>query len=587
MEIKWSLKELYQSFDDPQFINDLDQLKQNLVELKTYSDQKHEEHYLVDYLHKENETDDLVEKIYAFISLTMSTDTKHRQAIKYASLIETLLASFADSGAAIQKWIGKFDVSQLNHPYIQEHAFILKEMQDHNHYLLDEQSEAVLANMQTTGSSSWEQYKDQLVSAMKVTIDHQDYPLTEVLNMAYSKDRKLRKKSYECEIKSYEKVEQGIASALNAIKGEAMTIANLRGYQSILDRTLKDSRMSQKTLDALMNTVKKSLPLFEKYYQTKAKLLGYDHGLPWYEIYAPITDVSSHYDYEQGGQFVVEQFQTFSQELGDFASKAIKNNWIDVYPREGKVGGAFCNNIHSIQESRFLLNYGNDFSDVITLAHELGHGFHGYCLDQQSSLNSGYPMPIAETASTFCETIVKKAALKNANQDIKLMILESEISDCAQVIVDIYSRFLFESRLIKERENGPLSVEEIKNLMIESQKDAYGNGLDHDYLHPYMWTWKSHYYQVNQAFYNFPYTFGLLLARGLYCLYIEEGETFAKKYENFLSLTGKMNLEDLCMTIGIDIEDEVFWEKSIQSIASDLDVFYDLIEKNEKTSLDK
>ena len=173
-----------------------------------------------------------------------------------------------------------------------------------------------------------------------------------------------------------------------------------------------------------------------------------------------------------------------------YAKTAIANHWIDVYPRQGKVGGAFCQNLHCIQQSRFLLNYGNDFSDIITL----GHGYHGHCLNQQTALNADYPMPIAETASTFCETIIKKAALKNASKQEQLMILENELSDCAQVIVDIYSRFLFESRFIDKRKEGPLSVEEIKELMIQAQKEAYGNGLDHDYLHPYMWTWKPHYY---------------------------------------------------------------------------------------------
>ena len=579
MQNQWNLDELYTSFDDEKFLKDIERLKAMIESLKVYPKYPIQQQYLNQYLIEANTFHDLIEKLFSYVNLTMSAHTEDMTAIKYSSVLETILASFADSDAKIQKWISQFDISKIEDEYIQEHQYILKEIQNHQRYLLDDQSEAVLANMKTTGSSAWLKYKDQLISSMMVTIDQKQYPLTEVLNMAYSKDREIRKKAYESEIQSYEQVEQGVASALNAIKGESIIESKLRGYDSVLQRTLIDSRMTQKTLDVLMKTIQKALPMFEKYFQMKAKHLGYHNGLPWYELYAPIVNVESEYSYEKGCQFVIKQFSSFSKDLGDYAKKAIDNHWIDVYPRSGKVSGAFCNNLHCIQQSRFLLNYGNGFSDLVTLSHELGHGFHGYCLDQQTALNAQYPMPIAETASTFCETIVKKAALKDAAREEQIMILENELSDCAQVIVDIYSRFLFESRVIEQREQGPLSVDEIKEIMLLSQKEAYGHGLDHQYLHPYMWTWKPHYYEADYAFYNFPYAFGLLLAKGLYGMYMKEGPSFAIKYEKFLSLTGKMSLLDVGKSIGIDLESEDFWQNSIDMIEEDLNLFYELLEE--------
>lgn len=252
----------------------------------------------------------------------------------------------------------------------------------------------------------------------------------------------------------------------------------------------------------------------------------------------------------------------------------------EVYPQSGKVGGAFCCNLHSIKESRFLLNYGDSFSDAITMAHELGHGFHGECLNDESILNSDYPMPIAETASTFCETIVTKAALKKANDQTKLSLLEDELSGATQVIVDIYSRYLFESRFFEKRETGALSVEEIKELMIQAQKDAYGDGLDHQYLHPYMWTWKPHYYYADCSFYNFPYAFGLLLAKGLYTIYQKEGSKFSNTYEKLLSLTGKMSLEDVCSSVNINLKDKSFWQASINTFKEDLTLYKQLLNKD-------
>lgn len=579
MDRKWNLEKLYQSFDDPHFLEDMKMIEKKLDALKEYCELEYKEENLISYLKDENALDDRIEKVYSFINLHMSVNTSDQVAIQYNAQIEKILASFAETNAKIQKWINGFSLDHCEHPYIKEHLFVLKEIQDGNKYLLDEQSELVLANMKTTGSSAWLQYKNQLISSLIVHIDKNEYPLTEVLNMAYSTDKEVRKKAYKAEVEAYKQIEQGVASALNAIKGETLTETDLRGYDSVLQRTLINSRMSQKTFDVLLKTMQKALPMFEKYYQLKAQYLGYQNGLPWYEIYAPIIETHQEYTYEKGCEFVIEQFSSFSPTLGKYAKTAIDNHWIDVYPQKGKVGGAFCCNLHCIQESRFLLNYGNEFGDVTTMAHELGHGFHGYCLDHQTAKNAQYPMPIAETASIFCETIVKKAGLKKASNQEKLMILENELRDSAQVIVDIYSRFLFESRVFERREEGPLSVDEIKDIMIEAQKEAYGHGLDHQYLHPYMWTWKPHYYEADYAFYNFPYAFGLLLAKGLYGLYQKEGSAFALKYEQFLSLTGKMNLVDVGKSIGLDLEDEGFWQNSIDMIAEDIELFEKLLKE--------
>ncbi len=579
MDKQWSLKELYESFEDQKFLDDIQGIQTTLDSMKDIPDSDINEENLKQYLETENELDDLVGKVYAFISLTMNANTQNQDAIKYASMIENILASFAATSAKIQKWLGKFDLNTIKDPYILEHMYFLQNTQKNNTHLLDDESEEVLARMKTTGSSAWLKYKDQLISSLKVIIDDKSYPLTEVLNMAYDKDVNVRKKAYEAEVNSYGPVEQGVASSLNAIKGEAITVAELRGYDSVLSRTLEDSRMSQKTLDVLLKTIQKALPMFERFYLLKAKALGYQNGLPWYDLYAPLGKSDKEYPYEEGCQYVIKQFSTFSSHLGEYAKRAIENEWLDVYPREGKVGGAFCHNLHSIGESRFLLNYGNQFSDVVTMAHELGHGFHGECLNNEYAINSDYPMPIAETASTFCETIVKKAALKEVDDQEKLNILETELTDCAQVIVDIYSRFLFESRFIEQRKQGPLSVEQIKKLMIQAQKEAYGNGLDHNYLHPYMWTWKPHYYEADYAFYNFPYAFGLLLAKGLYGLYQKQGSSFAETYEKFLSLTGKNDLVEVGKSVGIDLEDEAFWQNSIDMIKEDIDLFEKLLKK--------
>lgn len=578
---EWDLTKLYKSFEDPDFINDFKKIRILQNQMNTYrnnNDEQSLENFLTDLI----KLNQLVEKMANYISLTLSVDTTNSTALKYSDQLDERLASFVEDDILNKRWIASFNLDSIQSKLIKEHLFILKEIQDSQKYTLDKTSESIIAHMQNTGSNAFSKLKDQLISSIEVMIDKKSYPLTEVLNMAYSKDKEIRKKAYEAEINSYKDKEQAIAACLNGIKGEVLYTTKLRGYQSELERTLINARMSKETLDTLLSVMQENLGVFREYLKIKAEVLGYNSGLPWYELYAPIVESNSTYSYEKSCEFIIKQFNTFSNHLSQFASRAIDNRWIDVYPHSGKVGGAFCCNLHSIKESRFLLNYGNSFSDVITMAHELGHGFHGECLTDESILNSDYPMPIAETASTFCETIVTKAALKDADAKTKLVLLEDELSGATQVIVDIYSRYLFEKRFFEKRENGALSVDEIKTLMIQAQKDAYGDGLDHNYLHPYMWTWKPHYYYADCSYYNFPYAFGLLLAKGLYALYQKEGPAFSNTYEKLLSLTGKMSLEDVCQSVNIDLKNKAFWQASIDTFKEDIKLYKQLL-KDVKT----
>lgn len=586
METNWNLDKLYLSFEDTKFINDIELLKQKISEYTEISnaiEQMEDKKGLETYIQKVSELTTLINNLDAFVSLTLSEDTTNESALKYSDILENLLTQLVEPNVTIEKWISSLenlDVLASDSNLIKEHIYILKEIKTLNAYNLDAKEENIIAKMKNTGSNAWLKLKDQLISTHKVEIDGEKLPLTVVLNMAYDSSSEVRKKAYEAEIASYVSIEQGVAACLNAIKGEVLTECELRGYNSPLEHTLLTSRMSKQTLDTMLNAMKQYLPVFQKYLKTKAKMLGYENGLPFYELYAPVNETDMKFDYEKGSQFVIDQFNTFSSNLANFAQKAIKESWIDVYPKEGKVGGAFCLNLHGIKESRFLLNYGDSFSDVVTLSHELGHGFHGECLKNETVLNSDYPMPIAETASTFCETIIKKAALRQATREEALSILETEICDCTQVIVDIYSRYLFEKNFFEERKTNALSVERIKQLMTEAQKEAYGDGLDSNYLHPYMWTWKPHYYYANSNFYNFPYAFGLLLAKGLYAMYLKEGESFTRKYELFLSETGKNSLEEVAKSVGIDLNDEQFWLDSLKIIEEDINEFINLAENN-------
>ena len=591
MELNWSLKEIYPSFDGDEFKQDLNKLTDIIEEINKWALEatKNKDNLvekLEDYINKFTKVTDLSSRISIFINLSLSVNTKDKNALRYSDILEKKLTNLIGSSVKFERYISSIeglDEIISKSKLLKEHEFMLKNIVEQSQYLLSDKEESIIANMKNTGSNAWAKLKDNLISTLLVEIEEDNeikhIPLTMVLNMAYDKDATVRKKAYEAEIKSYKKVEEGVAAALNGIKGEVLTVCDFRGYKSPLEKTLIDSRMSEESLEAMFLAMKESLPVFRKYLRRKGEMLGHKNGLPFYDLYAPVCEADMKFTYEEGTKFVEKNFRTFSDNLGDFARKAIDNHWIDVKPKEGKVGGAFCENLHFNGESRILLNYGDNFGDVVTLAHELGHGFHGECLNNETTLNSDYPMPIAETASTFCETIIKKAAIKDASKNEALAILETEISDCTQVIVDIYSRFLFEKSFFEARKGSSLNVEEIKDLMLDAQREAYGDGLDPDFLHPYMWTWKPHYYDAEYNYYNFPYAFGLLFAKGLYAEYLKKGRTFSKDYEKLLSITGKNKIADVARVMGIDINDTEFWRNSLKTIEEDIEEFIGLSNK--------
>lgn len=579
---EWNLSKLYTDFESPKFKEDLAKFEFIINDIIKFSEKELSNgdnaiEKIEKYINLQNSLGDVVTSLSSFANLTLATDSKNSKALKIADYIENIFTKIAVPETKFSKWLSSLDLNidevSKKSELIKEHSYFIKNILDNAKYNLSEAEEEVISKFKITGSSSWEKLWEAETSSHTVDIDGKNIPLAEVRNMAYSSNKEERKKAYEREIESYKKIEQSSAYCLNSIKGQVITECEMRGYTSPLDMTVRNSGLDMETLKAMITAMKEYLPNFEKYFIKKAEMLGHKNGLPFYDLFAPMGKTDITFTYEEAMDFVIENFSKFSKDLGDYAKKAYEERWIDVYPKEGKRGGAFCDNIHSIKESRILTNFTGSFSDVITLAHELGHGYHGECLDTETFLNSDYPMPIAETASTFCETIVKTSALEKADKETALMILETDLQDSSQVIVDILSRFIFEDTVFEMRKNGPLSVDELCEIMLDAQRKTYGSGLDSDYMHKYMWVCKPHYYDAGYNYYNFPYAFGLLLAKGLYALYEKNPDTFPQVYKNLLKNTGKGDLKTVALSVGIDISKPEFWRSSLDIVKRDIEKF--------------
>jgi len=372
------------------------------------------------------------------------------------------------------------------------------------------------------------------------------------------------------------------AAALNGIKGQVLVLADRRGWETPLDEALFSCHMDRQTLDAMLEAAYDALPDFRRYLKVKARALGVPI-LAWYDLSAPVGRSTRSWSFEDGASFIVEQFASYSPRLSGLADRAFRDHWIDAEPRVGKRGGAFCMELRE-DESRILANFTPCFDSVSTLAHELGHAYHNLCLAERTHLQQDTPMTLAETASIFCETIIFHAGLRQVDAEEQLALLEGTVQGQCQVVVDILSRFLFEQRLFDQRRERELSIEELNQLMLATQRETYGDALEESTLHPYMWLVKGHYYSSDLSYYNFPYMFGLLFGLGLYARYQSDPDPFTARYDHLLSSTGMADAADLAADFGIDIRDKRFWASSFSVIRADIDRFEAIVNARKQTS---
>ena len=582
MNKEWSLEKLYKGYDDPKFAADEAQLDQLIKDFTALSEDLTGEpkDVLKKAITTSQQLEMLAHSLFLFAGLSQAVNTADVQAAAVQGRLSRKLSATAAPKTALVQYVAAIDDLQAvvdSDELLKEHEFYLSNIKENAKYTLSPEVENVISLYEISGSSAWGDLQSYLTSTVPVEYEGSTTSLSDIRNKAYDPDPAVRKSAYEAELKAYDRIKDSIAFSLNSIKMEVISHCQLRGYESPLDEALKTSHMKKETLDALLGAIDEYLPKFWEYMKAKGRLLGHDNGLPFYELFAPLEGDHTSYTTEQARDYLVELFSTFDQEETDMIARAFDESWIDFYPHEGKLDGAFCAEIPVLKECRILTNFAGTLNDIVTLAHELGHAFHSHCLYDNSILNRDVSMPVAETASTFNEVVAMNAAIRAEKDPIaRRGLIESQLRDANQIICDIYSRYLFETAVFENRENGFMFPDRLCELMLEAQKKAYGDGLDHNFMHPYMWACKSHYYSGYFSFYNFPYAFGGLLARGLYAKYLEDGPSFVPLYKKLLKATGTTTVEGAAAVAGIDLTDKNFWRASLQILADEIDEFIEL-----------
>ena len=583
MNKEWDLSPLYTGLESPEFLADFAALEALSAEFNALCADLPAENRgeaIRKVLTLQEKIAEKAHRLYSYAELRSAVNTGDEGAVNATAKLQKLLSDSSAAEAAFRTYVGKtenLDDLIAADPFLGEYAYLLRTMQDDAKYTLDEKVEEALAKMNLSGGSAWEKLQAYLTSTVTADYRGEKLTLSAVRNLAYDPDPAVRKDAYEAEVACYDKIRDGVCFALNSLKQQVTTECELRKGGSPLEMTLRASRMKKTTLDAMIRAIEEYLPVFWKYLRAKAKLLGYEGGLKWWDLFAPMGKNTATYTVEDAKQYLLDHFRPFAPDMADMMAQAFDEAWIDFYPHAGKVGGAFCANLPMIRQSRVLTNFDGAFGDIVTLAHELGHAYHGMMIEAHRPLNLDYSMPVAETASTFNETVVMNAALDEATDpEVKLGLLESQLQDTTQIMCDIMSRYWFETAVFEKAKQGFAFPDELCEMMKQAQKRGYGDGLDLDTLNPYMWVCKSHYYSAGLSFYNFPYAFGGLFAAGLYAQYRREGEAFLPKYRALLKATTVSSVEDVARMADIDLGDVNFWRSSLEIFKDRVDQFLKL-----------
>lgn len=534
-----------------------------------------------DLIDRFNAVSELAWTLNAYIASFVTTDSFNKQAKRLESEFDTVAVRLQQLSVQASAWIGR--IAPLLPEIIakdaraQAHAFFLEETARQSKYLMSEAEEALAAELMLDGATAWSKLQGTVTSQMTWDFEldgkTEALPMPALINLRSHPDEDVRRRAYEAEMAAWKTVEEPLAAAMNGIKGTVNTLNRRRGRQDALHSAIDMARIDRPTLEAMLAAMHDSFPMFRRYFKAKAKKLGKDK-LAWWDISAPVGKAASTFTWEQTRGFILTNFGSFSPELESLARRAFDHNWIDAEMRAGKRGGAFCMGVEAVKESRILCNFDGTLDQVSTVAHELGHAFHNQCAYAagKTMLQQDTPMTLAETASILCETIVSQAVLQQAaSPEEELAVLEGMLNNAAAVIVDIYSRYLFEKEVFERRAGAELSADEMSEMMEKAQKETYGDGLDERYLMKYMWTWKPHYYSAELSFYNFPYAFGLLFGAGLYAIYQQKGAAFVPDYIDLLASTGEAPAAGLAARFGIDIRTRKFWDDSLALIGKQVE----------------
>lgn len=590
---RWDLDSIFAAVDDRQFLGALEQVYADVDRLAARFDECEiracdprpvtdaDRAVLVEVLDASNALQTVLRKVNTYLYAIVTTDSREERAAALVVELQTRTAALGPLTKRLGAWCAALGVDELvsGSDSAGSHAFMLRRFADTADLQMSEAEESLASQLAPSCGLAWSRLHGDVSSQLLVDLALPDraperIPMALARALATDPDPVRRRAAYDGELAAWTTVEVPLAAALNGAKGEQSVLNQRRGWVDDLEPVLHTNAVDRTTLDAMTDAVVASLPDFRRYFRAKARTLGHDGGLPWWDLFAPVGAAGT-VAWDEATDLVDTAFAGFSPALAGLARRAFDEQWIDAEIRDGKRGGAYCAGVED-DVSRVMMNFDGSHDSVSTLAHELGHAYHNVALAGRTPLQRRTPMALAETASIFCETLMFDTAISaTTDPATRLSLLDTNLVGASQVVVDIHSRFLFETELCSRRRRTALSPNELSLMMLDAQDAAYGDGLHPDHRHRYMWAVKAHYFT---PFYNWPYTYGLLFGLGLYERYRRDPDAFREGYDDLLASTGMADAATLGARFGIDIRDGEFWAASLSVIREQVDEYVRLVE---------
>jgi len=587
--IQWDLTHLYKSKDDPQLKMDIE------TALKRASDfaAKYRGRLasgemtpgeLFEALTEYEGIYELMAKAGSFADLLYSTDTLDQERGALVQMAMEKKSEMANKLVFFElEWLALTDEKAreyYEHPALARYKHFLEARRRLKPYKLSEKEEQLLEAMSNTGRKAFVRLWDETLGALEVKVvvkgEEKTMLLEHALSLFFDPSRETRKAAAEGVTNALKGNKKLLTFIFNTLVQDHATTGKFRNYPSPMEPMNIKNEVDQKTVDALMEACERNLELVARYYRLKARLLGLDK-LYEYDRYCPLPGETPSIKYNESKEKVLEAYNAFSSEMADIAEKFFDGNWIDAQVKKGKKGGAFSADTVTTLHPYILLNFTDNLMDMMTMAHELGHGVHQYLSRSVGYLQMDTPLVTAETASVFGEMLVFENILKETTDPkMKLGLVARKIEDSFATVFRQIIMTRFEQSLHRARvEEGELSTERVNQLWVEENRKMFGDSVEITDNYGYWWSYVAHF--VHTPFYCYAYSFGELMVLALYARYREEGASFKPKYIELLKAGGSLSPRDLMAKAGIDITDPNFWQGGLTMLAKYVEMAENLV----------
>ncbi|AIW18684.1 M3 family oligoendopeptidase [Vibrio coralliilyticus] len=590
----WNLSVAYQGLDDSKIEQDVALVQQCIQVLGLNVDQRSSVTVMQNAILTSEAAGKLLATINTFASCHASVDAMNSDAKamigRVAKLSSELSQAFTPYEDTLTNAPQEFISEVLNHENgdVSGQAFQIECTRKLADTKLSVAEEQLLSAMQVDGRDAWGRMYDNITGALQVELkegEESRIGFSQAASILYGTDFDNQEPAWRGIQKAMQTHQESFAGILNALAGWRHTENQKRSRLKdvhFLDTSLHDSRIQSATLSAMMQVAKDNRHVGQKAGLLMARVHGLNEMKPWNHLAGmpSLTDGEPKvYSFDEGIDIITKAFAQVDGEMAEFVAMMVENGWIDAAPSASRRLGAYCTKFAATRSPLVFMTWGGSRSDLLTLAHELGHAFHNWVMRDMPLCQTRYPMTLAETASIFAENIVRDYLLEQVqSREEKLEMLWEELSSCYALMINIPVRFEFEKEFYQQRISGEFSAEQLCDLMSQTWKDWYGESMTE--ADPYFWASKLHFSISEVSFYNYPYLFGYLFSKGVYAQREAKGARFYSDYVNLLRDTGSMMAEEVVQKhLGMALDSEAFWQQSVDMVKTKIDEFESLLDQ--------